>query len=82
MDERRRSARSVVFKPAQLLAEDRRKVVGCTVRDLSAEGACLDIESNERLPQHFRLSLDWFRSLRRCEVRWRSASRVGVAFTS
>jgi hypothetical protein len=80
MHERRRSERTPVFKAAQLLASDRRKVIGCTVRDLSAGGACIDIESAEEMPQFLDLSFDWFRSFRRCEVRWRSANRLGVAF--
>ncbi len=82
MHERRRSERTVVFKAAQLLAPNRRKVVGCTVRDLSADGACVDIANAEEIPQFFNLSLDWLRSFRRCEVRWRSANRIGVAFRS
>jgi hypothetical protein len=36
MQERRHSARTHVFKAAQLIAPDRHKVIGCTVRDLSA----------------------------------------------
>jgi hypothetical protein len=82
MHERRRSARTLVFKAAQLLAPNRRKVAGCTVRDLSAGGACVDIASAEEIPQFLDLSFDWFRSFRRCEVRWRSANRIGVAFRS
>ncbi len=80
MQERRRNARTQIFKAAQLLAPDRHKVIGCTVRDLSPAGACLDIDSPMGIPQSFNLSFDWFRSFRRCEVKWRSAGRIGVAF--
>jgi|KBSMisStaDraftv2_1062788.scaffolds.fasta_scaffold1945693_1 hypothetical protein len=82
MGERRRSARTFVFKAAQLLAPNRRKVVGCTVRDLSAGGACVDMKRTEEIPQLFDLSFDWFRSCRRCEVKWRSPNRIGVTFKS
>jgi hypothetical protein len=80
MHERRRSTRTYVFKAAQLIALDRRKVIGCTVRDISAGGACLDVANGNATPQFLDLSFDWFRSSRRCEVKWRSASRIGVAF--
>ena len=80
MQERRRSVRTHVFKAAQLIAPDRRKMIGCTVRDLSAGGACLEVANAQRMPPSLELSFDWFRSFRRCEVRWRAASRVGVAF--
>jgi PilZ domain-containing protein len=80
MHERRRSARTYVFKAAQLIAPDRHKVIGCTVRDLSDGGACLDIADGKATSQFLDLSFDWFRSVRRCEVRWCSAGRIGVAF--
>ncbi len=80
MLERRRSARTSVFKAAQLLVPDNRKVVGCTVRDLSDGGACLDVTSAKEVPDFLQLSFDWFRSMQRCEVRWRSETRIGVAF--
>jgi hypothetical protein len=80
MQERRRSARTHVFKAAQLITPGRHKVIGCTVRDLSAGGACLEVANAQGMPPFLELSLDWFRSFRRCEVRRRSASRLGVAF--
>jgi hypothetical protein len=81
MPERRRNPRIPVFKAAQLLAPNR-KVIGCTVRDLSAGGGCVDIAGPEEIPQFLDLSFDWLRSFRRCEVKWRSANRIGVAFRS
>jgi PilZ domain len=80
MLERRRSARTSVFKPAQLLVARPRKMVGCTVRDLSEGGACLDLTSGNEVPEFIQLSFNWFRSMQRCEVRWRSETRIGVAF--
>ncbi len=80
MQERRRSARTYVFKAAQLIAPDCHRLIGCTVRDLSAGGACLEIASGMALPQCLDLSFDCFRSFRRCEIKWRSAGRIGIAF--
>jgi hypothetical protein len=81
MQEQRRSARTHVFKAAQLLMLGRGNVAGCTVRDLSAGGACIEIARVTEVPRFFELSFDWFRSYRRCEVRWRSETRIGVAFS-
>ncbi len=79
MKERRRNPRTQVFKPAQFIVPGCAKVNGCTVRDLSAGGACIEASAKE-IPQFFELSFDWFRSFRQCEVKWRSASRIGVSF--
>jgi hypothetical protein len=78
--ERRRSARTYVCKEAQILATDSHRALGCTVRDLSAGGACLEVEDGTATRQFLDLSFDWFRSSRRCEVKWRSAGKIGVAF--
>ncbi len=80
MRERRQSVRTHIFKPAQLISALEHKVIGCTVRDISAGGACLELDRPERVPQRLDMSFDSFRSLRLCEVKWRSETRIGVAF--
>lgn len=65
---------------AQLLAPDHRKVIGCTIRDLSA-GVPASKSSNGRKSHSFLgLSFDCFCSFQRCELKWRSKTRIGVAF--
>ena len=59
MQERRRTARTRVFKGAQLIVLDRHTVVDCTVRDLSAGGACLEFFSPFGIPQFFDLSFEF-----------------------
>jgi len=80
MQERRRCARTYVCKEVLLLAAGRSKAIGCTIRDLSAGGACLEVADGNVASQIFELSFDWFRSSRRCEIKWHSADRIGVAF--
>ena len=80
MEERRHSQRTHVFKSAQLISAGSHKVIGCTVLDISAGGACLELDRADRLPQLLDLSFDSFHSFRECGVRWRSASRIGGAF--
>jgi PilZ domain len=82
MQERRRTARTRVFRAAHLITPDRHSMIECTVRDLSAGGACLQVASPLGIPEFLDLSFDSFRSFRRCRVRWRSENRLGVAFRS
>jgi PilZ domain len=52
----------------------------CTVRNLSSQGAALDLASPARLPQSFVLMIEADQFIRRCRPVWRSDKRVGVAF--
>lgn len=52
----------------------------CTVRNLSSNGAALDLASPARLPSSFVLMIEADQFIRRCRAVWRSDNRVGVAF--
>jgi len=79
MKERRRVGRTRVQKMARLIFNER-AIVDCTVHDLTARGAWLQVSDPRQLPETFELSFDSFRSVRRCHVRWRTADKVGVSF--
>jgi hypothetical protein len=54
--------------------------IDCIVRNLSAGGACLQVESTEDLPEEFLLKI-LVENLRRvCRIAWRSQDRMGVVF--
>jgi len=76
--ERRRDARTRVFKAAQLFAEAR--IGCCVVRNISILGAGLTMESAVRVPDLFDLSFDGGRTLRPCRVLWRTATEIGLEF--
>jgi hypothetical protein len=78
--ERRRIQRTLVTISAKLIVNDRPSLVDCVVRDLTNVGACLELASARTVPDAFDLTFDSARSSRRCQVRWRSQDRVGVAF--
>ena len=80
MQERRRAPRTRVRKAAQLIFGQPCSLIGCTVRDLSIGGACLQMPSPVGLPEMFELSFDCFRSARQCRVRWRTEDRIGISF--
>ncbi|MCG6204561.1 PilZ domain-containing protein [Rhodopseudomonas sp. HC1] len=52
----------------------------CTVRNLSASGARIDLEGPVGLPEHFMLVIESDKVMHRCRPVWSSAQRVGVAF--
>lgn len=79
MIERRRFPRSRVFKGAKLIAPGRAKVP-CTVRDLSAQGAGLQLLGSADLPEEFDLCFDTGQRIRQCRKVWRNVTLVGVSF--
>ena len=54
--------------------------VACTVRNLSATGAAIDVAGNIRLPPSFMLVIESDRFVRRCHPVWSNDKRIGVAF--
>jgi hypothetical protein len=78
MSERRRSVRRTVFEVAKIIF-NHRHVRRCTVRDISAGGACLDVMSAD-IPDTFDLIRDL--DAHTCEVKWRRRDRLGVQFDS
>jgi hypothetical protein len=52
----------------------------CTVRNLSSQGAGLDVAGPMGLPASFTLVIESDRFIRRCHPVWRREQRVGVAF--
>lgn len=76
--ERRRTPRHRVFKGG--LIAFRGQSLTCTVRNLSDGGANLDVDSTAMVPATFTLVLESDRTIRRCEIKWRTDRRVGVAF--
>jgi hypothetical protein len=81
MQERRQPPRTRVLKAAKVIFNEHRSVIDCTVRNLSNSGACLQVSSPVGFPESFDLSFDSFRSVRRCQVRWRAENKIGVSFT-
>jgi PilZ domain-containing protein len=55
-------------------------IVLCTVRDLSATGAALEISNPDEIPSEFNLVVPEDRLNLPCRVVWRRAFRIGVAF--
>ena len=76
VDERRDVARYTVTTPATIAFGSR--TVACTVRDVSATGAALNLASRPRLPKQFTLTSAG--SALPCRVVWRKGKNIGIAF--
>jgi hypothetical protein len=77
MDEKRHNQRMRVLKAGSI--EFGGGAIDCVARNLSDEGAALDVASPLGIPEHFRLAIA-HEPVRSCAVRWRTSGRIGVAF--
>ena len=80
MQEKRKYARTEIDEPAYVSSGG--SVMSCVVRNISPEGAAIDIENPEFVPQHFRLVMAKGASVRECEIAWIRQKRIGVAFVA
>jgi hypothetical protein len=54
----------------------------CTIRNMSAGGACLELERRIALPGHFSLMIKPECIRRSCRLVWQASTRAGVQFVS
>ena len=80
MDERRHAQRARTFRGGKILLNNRRSVVGCTVRNLSDTGACLQVERIADIPDRFDLAIEGDELIYPCRLMWTSENRIGVSF--
>jgi hypothetical protein len=76
IDERRVVLRHAVTTPATIAAG--RRAIACTVQNLSATGASLNLEGRPRLPKNFVLMAAG--STLPCRAVWRRGKQIGIAF--
>ena len=78
MDENRIALRKRVLKAGTI--EFGGGGISCTVRNLSATGAALEVVSPVGIPGEFNLVIDADNLNRPCHVVWRKEKRIGVVF--
>jgi hypothetical protein len=79
MIEKRAISRRRVFKLGTLAFHEGGSL-DCMVRNMSSNGARIDIASPADLPTSFTLVIEADRFMRECRAVWRSDQHVGVAF--
>jgi hypothetical protein len=80
VQERRKSARSRVFKGAKLFLGTS-SVIDCVVRNVTNVGARIQIANTVELPDAFGLTFDAGFTIRPCRIVWRSVTETGVEFS-
>jgi PilZ domain len=81
MQERRRGARARTLRAGKILINNKRSVIDCMVRNVSARGACLLLPSVIGVPQMFDLIIDGEAASRPCKMIWHAQNRIGIEFS-
>jgi hypothetical protein len=80
MEEKRKYLRTEINEPAYVSSGG--SVMSCVVRNISTEGAAIDIENPGFVPTHFRLVMANDSSVYECRIAWIRQKRIGVAFVA
>ena len=80
MEEKRKHQRSEVNEPAYVSADG--SVMSCMVRNISPEGAAIDIDDPAFVPARFRLVMSGGAVVRECQIAWLRDKRIGITFVS
>ena len=78
MEEKRKYPRTEINEPAYVSSGG--SVMGCVVRNISVEGAAIDVENPAFVPPQFRLVMASDSSVRECRIAWIQKNRIGVIF--
>jgi hypothetical protein len=80
MEEKRKHPRTEVNEPAYVSSGG--SVMSCTVRNISIEGAAIDVENPAFVPPRFRLVMAKDSSVLECRIAWIQKNRIGVSFAA
>ncbi len=80
MEERRKHPRTEIDEPAYVSWGG--SVMSCKVRNISVEGAAIDVENPAFIPPHFRLVMANDSSVYDCRIAWIQRNRIGVTFAA
>jgi hypothetical protein len=79
MEEKRKYKRTEINEPAYVSSGG--SVMRCTVRNISPEGAAIDVEEPAFVPARFRLVMANDTSIvHECRVAWIQKKRIGLSF--
>ena len=78
MNERRATKRQRVFKAGTVEFDG--GGVDCTIRNISPDGATLNVASPIGIPHEIKLNIPSNHERQNCRIVWRKEKRIGVAF--
>lgn len=79
-DDRRRSIRRKVLRGGAIVFNNGASIIACVVRNLSEQGARLELESSLGVPEVFTLRFNDGHAID-CAVVWRRQKTIGVTFS-
>ena len=82
MSERRSLQRGRTLLGGKIVFNTGRSVIDCTVRNLSDEGACVQVASPIGLPEYVHLLIAGDAEPRACNLAWHSGNRIGLSFAA
>jgi hypothetical protein len=80
MEEKRKHPRTEINEPAYVSSGG--SVMTCVVRNISLEGAAIDVENPAFVPPQFRLVMAKDSSVRECRIAWIQKNRIGLTFVA
>ncbi len=80
MEEKRKHPRIEINEPAYVSSGG--SVMSCVVRNISREGAAIDVTEPAFVPQRFRLVLAKDSSVHECQIVWIQQKRIGITFVA
>jgi hypothetical protein len=80
MEERRKHPRTEINEPGYVSSGG--SVLGCVIRNISPEGAAIDVPNPAFVPQRFHLVMAKDSSVRECSIAWIQKNRIGVSFVA
>jgi PilZ domain-containing protein len=80
MEEKRKHPRTEINEPAYVSSGG--SVMSCMVRNMSVEGAAIDVENPAFVPPHFRLVMASDSTVHECRIAWIQKNRIGVTFAA
>ena len=78
MEEKRKHPRTEINEPAYVSSGG--SVMSCWVRNISVEGAAIDVENPAFVPSRFRLVMANNSRVYECRVAWIQRNRIGLSF--
>ena len=80
MEEKRKHQRTEINELAYVSSGG--SVMSCRVRNISPEGAAIDVDNPAFVPARFRLVIASDRTIHDCRVIWIQKNRIGLAFVA
>ncbi|MCT8973332.1 PilZ domain-containing protein [Microbaculum marinisediminis] len=81
MERRNETVRRRTLKGAKIIFNNKQSTIECIARNMTGEGAKLEMPHTAEVPNAFTLVSNDGTFTRQCEVKWRKADSLGVAFT-